>query len=247
MKKVIAVLAMVCVVTALLFVGCAKESKEKLVVGTSAGFRPFEYLEKGEVTGFDIDLMKAIGEELGREIEVKDMDFDALIEAVSTGTIDVVAAGMTITDERKERVDFTQAYFIADQAVLVRADSDIKLGSPADVNNTAYRIGVQNDTTGAFWTDDNAANATIKKYGKYIECIQDLENQNLDMIVLDKPVAEAFAKNRPTEMIMIIPTDESYGLAVKKGSPLLEELNKALKKVMDSDTWDELMETYFGA
>ena len=247
MKKVIAVLAMVCVVTALLFVGCAKKGEEKLVVGTSAGFRPFEYLEKGEVTGFDIDLMKAIGKELGREVEVKDMDFDALIEAVSTGTIDVVAAGMTITDERKERVDFTQPYFIADQAVLVRANSDINLASPADINDASYRIGVQNDTTGAFWTDDNASKATIKKYGKYMECIQDLENQNLDMIVLDKPVAEAFAKNRPTKMIMVIPTDESYGLAVKKGSDVLEELNGALKKVMDSDTWDELMETYFGA
>ncbi|MDY7027856.1 MAG: basic amino acid ABC transporter substrate-binding protein [Spirochaetota bacterium] len=247
MKKLIAVMAMVCVLTGVLFAGGSQEGKEELIVGTSAGFRPFEYREKGEVTGFDIDLMKAIGEEMGREVEVKDMDFDALIEAVSTGTIDVVAAGMTITDERKERVDFTQAYFVADQAVLIRENSDIKLNSPADLNNAKLRIGVQNDTTGAFWVDDNASNATIKKYGKYIECIQDLENQNLDVIVLDKPVAQAYEKNRPTKMILVIPTDESYGLAVKKGSPLLEELDKALKKVMGSDTWDELMATYFGA
>ncbi|MGC9313023.1 MAG: transporter substrate-binding domain-containing protein, partial [Sediminispirochaetaceae bacterium] len=97
MKKLIAFIAMVCVLTGVLFAGGSQEGKEELIVGTSAGFRPFEYREKGEVTGFDIDLMKAIGEELGREIVVRDMDFDALIEAVSTGTIDVIAAGMTIT------------------------------------------------------------------------------------------------------------------------------------------------------
>jgi len=247
MKKVIAIIAMACVLSGVLFAGGAQEGAEKLIVGTSAGFRPFEYREKGEVTGFDIDLMKAIGAELGREVVVQDMDFDALIEAVSTGTIDVVAAGMTITDERKERVDFSQAYFIADQAVLVREKSDISLGSAADLNNAKFKIGVQNDTTGAFWVDDNAPNATIKRYGKYIECIQDLENQNLDLIVLDKPVAEAFEKNRPAKMIMVIPTDESYGLAVKKGSELLKDIDKALKKVMSSDTWDELMATYFDA
>ena len=247
MRRTVAVFAILLLITGIVFVGCAKKDAEELVVGISAGFRPFEYREKGEVTGFDIDLMKAIGEELDREVVVQDMDFDALIEAVSTGTIDVVAAGMTITDERKEKVDFSEAYFVADQAVLVRDNSDIELASPSDVDNANFKIGVQNDTTGAFWVDDNASSATIKKYGKYIETIQDLENQNLDMIVLDKPVAEAYEKNRPTKMILVIPTDEAYGLAVKKDSPLLEDINKALKKVMKSDTWDELMATYFDA
>jgi polar amino acid transport system substrate-binding protein len=230
-----------------LFAGGQQGGKEELVVGTSAGFRPFEYREMGEVTGFDIDLMKAIGEELGREVVIRDMDFDALIEAVSTGTIDVIAAGMTITEEREERVDFTAAYFNADQAVLVREESDYGLDTPEDVNSSDLTIGVQNDTTGAIWSEENAPNATLKKYGKYIETIQDLENENLDMIVLDKPVAEAFAKNRPVKMVMVIPTDEKYGLAVKEGSPLLEDLNQALAKVKDSDTWDQLMAEYFGA
>jgi polar amino acid transport system substrate-binding protein len=247
MKKFLLLALIMLVAAGTLFAGGAQEGKEDLVVGTSAGFRPFEYREKGEVTGFDIDLMKAIGEELGREIVVKDMDFDALIEAVSTETIDVIAAGMTITDERKERVDFTDAYFSADQAVLVREESEITVDQPTDINMAKYTIGVQNDTTGAFWVDENASNAEVRKYGKYIETIQDLENENLDMIVLDKPVAEAFEKNRPVKMIKVIPTDEKYGLAVKKGSPLLDDLNSALETVRNSDTWDELMAEYFGA
>ncbi len=247
MKKFLLLALIMLIAVGTLFAGGAQEGKEDLVVGTSAGFRPFEYREKGEVTGFDIDLMKAIGEELGRGIEVKDMDFDALIEAVSTETIDVIAAGMTITDERKERVDFTDPYFSADQAVLVREESDITVDQPTDINKSDYTIGVQNDTTGAFWVDENASDAKVRKYGKYIETIQDLENENLDMIVLDKPVAEAFEKNRPVKMIKVIPTDEKYGLAVKKGSPLLDDLNSALEKVRNSDTWDELMAEYFGA
>jgi polar amino acid transport system substrate-binding protein len=190
--------------------------------------------------------MKAIGEELGREVEVKDMDFDALIEAVTTETIDVIAAGMTITDEREEQVDFTDPYFSADQAVLVREASNISVDDPAEIDSADYTIGVQNDTTGAIWVDENASSAEIRKYGKYIETIQDLENRNIDMIVLDKPVAEAFAQNRPVKMIKVIPTDEKYGLAVKEGDPLLDDLNDALDTVMESDTWDELMAEYFG-
>ncbi len=247
MKKLVAVLVVLFVLGGALFAGGAQEGKDELVVGTSAGFRPFEYREMGEVTGFDIDLMKAIGEELGREVVIRDMDFDALIEAVSTGTIDVIAAGMTITDEREERVDFTEAYFVADQAALVREGDDLGLSKPSDLNSSDITIGVQNDTTGAFWADENAPNAKIQKYGKYIECIQDLENKNVDVIVLDKPVAEAFEKNRPTEMIFVIPTDEAYGLAVKEGSPLLDDLNSALKKVKNSDTWDKLIKEYFGS
>jgi polar amino acid transport system substrate-binding protein len=241
------IIAVVLLLTAgLAFAGGEKEAGGKIVVGTSAGFPPFEYMEFGKVTGFDIDLMKELGARLGMEVEVKDMDFDALIEAVSTGTIDVIAAGMTITEERAQRVDFTDPYYIADQSVLVRKGSDIKITSDADLDNPAFTIGVQNDTTGGFWVDENAPQAVIKKYGKYIECVQDLDNQNLDMIVLDKPVGETFAKNRDVKVIYTISTDESYGLAVKKGSELLDPLNKELKKLMGSKDWTELINKYFG-
>lgn len=227
--------------------GAEGEMKQKLIVGTSAGFRPFEYREMGKVTGFDIDMMYEIGQMLGMEVVIQDMDFDALIEAVSTGTIDVIAAGMTITEERKERVDFTDHYFIADQAVLVRKDSPLKIDAAENINKSSYKIGVQNDTTGAFWVEDNAPEAEIQKYGKYIECIQDLENKNIDMIVVDKPVAAAFEKNRNVKVAYVIKTDEKYGLAVKKGSELLNSINDALKKLMASPKWDELMKKYFGS
>ena len=180
-------------------------------------------------------------------VEFKDMDFDALLEAVRTGTVDVIASGMTITDERKERADFTVPYFTANQAALVNKGSGIVLKSVDDINNSAYRVGVQNDTTGSFWVEDNAPDVTLQKYGKYIECIQDLENGNIDIIVVDQPVAEAFAANRPVEIALPIITNEQYGLALKKGSDLYDQVNDALKELMGSPAWDDLLDKFFGA
>ncbi len=231
----------------LLFMGACGDTSNTIIVGTNSGFRPFEYKEGGEVIGFDIDLIKEIGKKIGKEIKVNDMEFDSLIEAVSTGKIHVIASGMTITDERKEKVDFSVPYYLANQSVLIKNDSSIVIFSEADINNSSYKIGVQNDTTGAFWVDDNAPNATIKKYGKYVECIQDLENGNIDMIVLDKPTAEAYAQNRPVTVAYTIETNEQYGFAVKKGSDLLVKINAALTEIMVSDKWKELNDKYFGA
>lgn len=245
MKKALILIILSIFLVGGLFAGGAKEG-EKIIVGTSAGFRPFEYREMGKVTGFDIDMMMEIGKILGKEVVIQDMDFDALIEAVSTGTIDVIAAAMTITDERSERVDFTVPYFTADQAVLIRENSNIKINSAAAINNSSYKIGVQTDTTGSFWVQDFAPDATLQQYGKYIECIQDLENQNIDLIVVDKPVAAAYEANRAVKVAYVIKTDEQYGLAVKKGSGLFDSLNSALIDLMKSPTWDELLSKYFG-
>ncbi len=243
MKKLLIVLFIVFA----LFIGACGEDENTLVVGTSAGFRPFEYIEGGKVVGFDIDLIKEIGNKMDMKVKIQDMDFDALISAVKTGTIDVIASGMTITDERKKQVDFSDPYFTANQSVLVRDNFNEPLNSPQDLNKSEYKVGVQNDTTGAFWADDNLEKATIQKYSKYIECIQDLENKNIHMIVLDKPTAEAYAQNRPVKVALSIPTGEQYGFAVKKDSDILSDINKALEEIKGSDTWNKMQQKYFGA
>jgi polar amino acid transport system substrate-binding protein len=227
--------------------GACGEDEETLVVGTSAGFRPFEYMEGGEVVGFDIDLMKEIAKKMDMKIKVEDLEFEALIPAVKSGTIDVIASGMTINEKRKEQVDFSEPYFTANQSVLVRENFNEPLNTVEDLNNEEYIVGVQNATTGAFWADANLEETKINKYSKYIECIQDLENKNIHMIILDKPTAEAYEKNRPVKLVMTIETDEQYGFAVKKDSELLDDINKALKEIKNSDTWLQLQQKYFGA
>lgn len=246
MKKLLIILLILLLIG---FGACGEndDTMPTLTVGTSAGFVPFEYKEGGEIIGFDIDLITEIGKKMKMKIKVNDMDFDSLIESVKSDKIDVIAAGMTITEKRKESVDFTEPYFTADQSVLIKKGSGIEITSGEDVDNANYTIGVQNDTTGAFWVGDNAPSATVKPYGKYIECILDLENGNIDMIVLDKPTASAYAVNRNVEVAYTIITNEQYGFAVKKGSDLLAKINKALKEIKNSTKWDELHKTYFGA
>jgi len=178
--------------------GCVTEDNEnKIIVGTSADFAPFEYIDENQtIVGFDIDLIKAILEDKGYTVEVKDISFDSLITELSTGKIDVIAAAMTITDARKQQIDFSDPYYEADQSVLINAGENITIVNETDLAN--YTLGAQTGTTGASWVLDTLVTPglmnedNLKRYETYTLAILDLKNGNIDAIVLDKPVAEAF-------------------------------------------------------
>ncbi|MFW6264981.1 MAG: basic amino acid ABC transporter substrate-binding protein [Bacillota bacterium] len=220
---------------------------ETYIVGTNAGFEPFEYVEDGEIVGFDIDLINEIAELQGFEVEIRDLDFASLISALASGTIDIVIAGMTITEERADTVDFTSPYYEANQAVIVREDSDMDLTVLFGDNN----IGVQSGTTGDLWVDDNLASAEILTgdvnfYESYVYMITDLVNENIDAVVLDSPVAARFSETRAVEVVAEIITGENYGIAVQKGNnELLDLINEGLEEVETNGTMDELLDKYF--
>ena len=251
-KKIISITMFVALTFSVLaFSGCVEEEENKVIIGTSADFPPFEYLDDdGTIIGFDIDMTKAILEDLGYTVEVKDITFDSLIPSLQTGKIDVIAAAMTITDEREEQVDFTDPYYEADQSVLVINTSTIVLNNIIDLQN--YTVGSQTGTTGAAWVEEHLVdNGTMdeqnfSRYDTYTLAVLDLLNENIDAVVLDKPVAEAFMENKDVKIIKTIITGESYGLAVQSGdTKLLEDLNDGLETLMDSDEWITLIETYF--
>ena len=235
----------------LAFSGCVEENENIVTIGTSADFPPFEYLDDdGNIIGFDIDMTKAILEDLGYTVEVKDITFDSLIPSLQTGKIDVIAAAMTITDKREEQVDFTEPYYEADQSVLVINSSTIELNNTIDLQN--YTVGSQTGSTGAAWVEEHLVyNGTMddqnfSRYDTYTLAVLDLINGNIDAVVLDKPVAEAFMENKDVKIIKTIITGESYGLAVQSGdTTLLEELNDGLATLMDTEEWTTLIETYF--
>lgn len=220
---------------------------ETYTVGTSASFPPFEYVEDGEVTGFDIDLIKEIGKLQGFDIEVKDLSFDSLIPALKTGNIDLIAAGMTITEQREEQVDFTEPYFVANQSVVVQEESDKDLTVLFGDN----KIGVQTSTTGDIWVSDNLKKkgiltGEIARYDKYVMVFTDLVNGNLDGVVLDTPVAKKYAEDRPVKIVGEIKTGEKYGIAVKEGNKeLLNKINKGLEQLQEQGTIGELVSKYF--
>jgi len=227
-------------------------TKEYLVVGTSPDFPPFEYIdEEGNVVGFDIDLILLLAQKAGyKDIKIVTMDFDSLIPALTQGKIDVIASGMTITEERKKVVDFTDPYWEADQAILVREDSGFMPKSIDDLNGKT--VGVQTGTTGAdyvkSYAEEHGLNINVKEYSSFVLAVQDLVNGRIDAVVVDSPVAKMFEQKYPVTIATIIKTGEQYGFAVRKGeTELLQALNKALHEVKNSPEWNKLIEKYFGS
>ncbi|HDP77538.1 MAG TPA: basic amino acid ABC transporter substrate-binding protein [Mesotoga infera] len=219
----------------------------KYVVGTSADFPPFEYVENGEFVGFDIDLIKAIADEMGFEIEIRDMSFDSLIAALVSGNLDLVVSGMTITSEREEVVSFSKPYWTADQSVVVREDSEMTV----TVLFGKHNVGVQTGTTGDLWVEENLVQPKIltgdfKRYDTYILAMTDLVNKNIDAIVLDAPVAESFAEVRPVKIVGVIKTYEDYGIAVNKANvELLDLINEGISRLEESGKLNELNLKHF--
>ena len=239
---------LICLMVGLFILSCGTLAFAKTyVVGTSADFPPFEYVEDGNYVGFDLDLIRAIGEEQGFDVEIKDMSFDSLIAGLKTGNVDIVIAGMTITDKREKVVDFTNPYYTADQSVIVKEDSDLNLTVLYGDN----KVGVQTSTTGDLWVSDNLAKKDILtgkvvRYDTFVLAVTDLINENLDAIVLDSPVADRFIDLRPVKKVGIIVTGEEYGIAVNEGNEeLLNLLNEGIEKVKESGKMGELIDTYF--
>jgi polar amino acid transport system substrate-binding protein len=220
---------------------------QRYVVGTNASFPPFEYVEEGEIVGFDIDLVKEIAELQGFEVEFRDISFDSLIPGLASGSLDIVSAGMTITEARKEVVAFSDPYYSANQSVLVHEESEADLTVLFGDND----IGVQTGTTGDTWVrekliDRDILTGDIRNYDSYVFVIRDLANQNINAAVLDKPVAETYSKNNPVKVVAELITGEEYGIAVgKNNQALVEEINAGLAKVIENGTMDQLIKKYF--
>ncbi len=232
--------------------GCIEDSENKIIVGTSADYPPFEYVENGKIVGFDIELITELLEELGYTVEVQDIGFDSLVPSLVTGKIDVIAAAMTITPLRLEKIDFTDSYYNSDQSILLPADSEFNIDRDEDLSNLT--IGAQTGTTGELWVIENLINienATmtddqLKRYDTYTLAVLDLDNGNVDALILDNPVAESFAKDEDRKVEYVIQTDEYFGFGVAKGNDdLLNGLNKELQSFMESDDWTNLLNKYF--
>ncbi|HHT04693.1 MAG TPA: basic amino acid ABC transporter substrate-binding protein [Hydrogenispora sp.] len=227
-------------------------SAEVLVVGCDAAFPPFEYLdeETGELLGFDLDLMRAIGAELGMKVEIKNVSWDGIIPGLLSGNYDVIASGMTITDERKEVVNFSDPYINAGLVIVTRAgDNSIK--GPEDL--VGKRLAVQINTTGDLAATEMQAQgvaiASIKRFNHATDPFLELKNGAADAVVMDLPVAGAQIKANPGQYQIVGEafTTEEYGLALRKSdTELLAKINQALKTLKANGTYDEIYHNYFG-
>lgn len=216
-----------------------------LNVGTNAEFPPFEYVNDiGEPDGFDIALIKAIGEKLGVEVVVDNMEFASLVSSIGS-KIDVSIAGMTITDERKEAVDFSNPYYTAVQYVILPVGSTIQ--SADDLKGKA--IGVQLGTTGDFIAEE-IEGSSVAQYNKAVDAVNDLVNGRLDCVIIDKNPALVFAEKFGDQVVLAAGEqfafeEEEYAIAMPKGDTvLLEQINKALGEIIEDGTFDALVGQY---
>lgn len=220
---------------------------DALVLCTDAPYPPMEMEIDGEFTGFDIELMRAIASELGRDLEVNNIGFDPITSglAMESGECEIAAASITITAERAENINFSDPYFTADQSLLVAAGSGItNLAGFAGKN-----LGVQTGTTGEIYANANDPGATIISFENPGDIFTALAAGEVEGVLQDIVPNAEYVLNNPSdaELVETYPTDESYGFAVKKegSEDLLREVNEALAKLVGDGTYDRIYNDWF--
>jgi len=250
MKKLVSILFVCAVVLS----GCggskSEDENKALIVLTNAGYPPYEMVdEKGELYGFDIDVMNRAAEIAGFEIEWKDMDFDAIPESLRQGKGDVAIAGMTPSPEREEKVDFSVMYYTSEDmknVVLTKKDSNLK--TTADLKGT--NVGVQMGTVQEMVVSDMEKDyeLTFKKLKGYADLVQELNKGVIDAMIVEKAVAiDLMEKNTDLEYYVLEEGAELAGnaMAFKKESELKADFDKAIKEMIDSGEMDELIQKWF--
>jgi len=216
---------------------------EPLTVGSDIPYPPFEQGKSGNYTGFDVELLEAVGKSIGREVEFEDTSFDTIFLDLGRGNFDVAASAATITDEREKTVDFTNPYYLSEQAILVKEGSEIdSVEKLAGAN-----VAVQQGTTGQEFVEEEGEAGQLRKYPQGPDAVGALDNGTVEAVVIDIPVAEnAVEANEGLEISAAISTEEEYGFAVKQGeTELLEELNEGLKEVIDDGTYAKIYKKWF--
>jgi polar amino acid transport system substrate-binding protein len=216
---------------------------EPLTVGSDIPYPPFEEGKPGNYTGFDVELMEAIGKEIGRQVEFQDTSFDTIFTFLAQGKFEAVASAATITPEREKTVDFSNPYYLSEQAILVKAGGAID----SIEGLKGATIGVQKGTTGEEFVNEKGEAGELRSYPSGPDAVNALNAGTVEAVVIDIPVAEnAVAANEQLEISAPISTEEEYGFAVAQGeTALLESINEGLAAVIEDGTYNKLYEKYF--
>jgi polar amino acid transport system substrate-binding protein len=219
-----------------------------LIVGTEPGFAPYEYMEGDKVVGIDMDIAQAIADAMGKKLEVKTMDFDGALLAVQQGKVDLVAAGVSVNEDRKKVMDFSKEYVNSTEVVVVnKATPAVK--SVEDLNDKT--IGVQQGNIADFYVSDeaNLKAKDIKRYTKFSQAAEDLKNGKIDCIVMDKyPAEELVGANDSLTFLDGTLFEDKYAIAVKKGNTeLLNKINEVIDQLIKDGKIEEFTANHTNA
>ena len=217
----------------------------KLTMATNAAFPPYEMTtDSGEFEGIDIETAQAIADKLGLELQIDDMDFDAALLSVQQGKADIVMAGVTVTDERKAVMDFSDSYATGIQSVIVPEGSDI--ASPDDL--AGKKIGTQRGTTGYIYCSDDFGDDAVVAYDDGLTAVQALNNGQVDAVVIDNAPAQEFVAANPGLVILDTSyAEEDYAIGLAKGSALEDAVNAALEELKADGTLQSIVDKYITA
>lgn len=237
MKKFFAAIIALC-----MLLSCTAALADTLTMGTNAAFPPYEFYEDGEIVGIDAEIAAAIADKLGMELTIMDMNFDTLISAVATGKIDFAMAGMTVTAERLQSVNFSETYAIGVQSIIVKEGSAIQ-----NVDDLAdAMIGVQQGTTGDIYCTDDFGEDHVQKFLTGADAVAALVAGKVDCVVIDNNPAKAFVE--ANEGLVILDTEysvEDYAIAIAlENTELLEKVNAALAELIADGTVDAIIAKY---
>ncbi len=216
-----------------------------LIMATNAEFAPYEYHDGNDIVGIDVEIAKAICEDMGATLSITDIAFDSIIPEVQSGKADFAAAGMTVTEDRKTQVDFSDSYATGVQSVIVPEDSEI--ASLDDLNGK--QIGVQQGTTGDLYSTDDFGEDSIQRFSKGADAVQALSTGKIDAVIIDNKPAQVFVSENEGLKILETPyAEEHYAIAVKKdNTELLDAINASIASLQESGKLDEIVAKYITA
>lgn len=236
------------VVTVCAFLTACEEKKtgneRTLTVGVSADYAPFEFFKDGKMVGFDIDLMNEIGKRLNKEINFKDMSFDAILGSLSTNRIDAAISSITPTNQRRKSVDFSNEYIKSKRILVCKATSSIESASDLASETIGVQSGSEHETyANSTLTED--VNVKVKSLTKVPDLIQDMEIGNVSCLILGIAEAEAIKESRPNIKLINLPGEvQGFSIAFPKGSPLKDQVNEILAAMEADKSLDALKERW---
>ena len=223
--------------------------KKTLTMATEGTFPPYEFYDGDQLVGIDVEVAKAIADKLGMDFEVTDIDFNSIIPGVQTGKYDIGMAGMTVNDERLEKVNFSTSYAKGVQVVTVREGSPIKSVDDLFAEGANYTVGTQTGTTGFLYASDDIEGAglgTVKSFSKNTDLFEALKNGQVDCAILDNEPSKALvAANEGLVILDTAYADEDYAIAIaKENTELLEQVNAALDELIKDGTLQGIVDKY---
>lgn len=246
MKKIISLILAVVMLAAFATVFSSCTDSNKLTMATNAQFPPYEYYEGGKIVGIDAEIAGLIADKLGMTLEIVDIEFDSIITGVQTGKYSMGMAGMTVTEDRLENVNFSTSYATGVQVVIVAEDSAITSVDDLGADGATYKIGVQIATTGSIYAKDGYGDDRIVEYNNGVEAVEALKTGKVDCVIIDNEPAKAFVNaNTGLKILATEYVVEDYAIAVaKNNTDLLDKINTALAELREEGKIDAIINKY---